>query len=132
MHRLRIVAAAAALSLLSAAPAAAASNDDVDHCQRQHTNGDIDLAIAGCTGMIRSGDWSGRNLAPIYFQRGNAYFDKAEYDKAVHDFDKALQLKPNDPAALMDRGLAKIKLGDIDGGNADLAASKAAKAAPTN
>jgi tetratricopeptide (TPR) repeat protein len=108
---------------LCATPVRAVSNDDVDACQGSKVGSGADGIVAGCTAMIRSGDWSGSNLAAVYYNRGNAYFDQGKYAEAIHDFDAAVRLRAGYQAALKNRGLAKIKMGDVAGGHADLDAA---------
>ena len=47
-----------------------------------------------------------------------------EWDSAIDDYSSALQLDPKLASSLYGRGLAKLKKGDITGGNADVAAAK--------
>ena len=42
--------------------------------------------------------------ATIYFYRGNAYYNKKEYDRAIADYNQALLLSPKDAAAFNNRG----------------------------
>ncbi len=41
----------------------------------------------------------------LYF-RGNAYFDKRQYDQAIQDYDRAIKLKPSYVNAFINRGRA--------------------------
>ena len=54
-----------------------------------------------------------------------AYFKMGEYDKAIADFDAALKRAPDLASSLYGRGLAKLKKGDLEGGNADITAGRA-------
>lgn len=45
-------------------------------------------------------------LASAYFYHGNAYAEKEDFDKAIADFDKAIELKPNDNDIYHNRALA--------------------------
>ncbi|MYF52982.1 MAG: tetratricopeptide repeat protein [Gammaproteobacteria bacterium] len=49
--------------------------------------------------------------AETYFRRGNACYNLGLYDLAIANYDKAIQLEPNDADAYMNRGLAKHNLG---------------------
>jgi tetratricopeptide (TPR) repeat protein len=53
------------------------------------------------------------------------YGETGRYDRAVEDFDAAIRLNPNYAEALNNRGIAKRKMGDLIGGNADIARAKA-------
>ena len=49
--------------------------------------------------------------AETYFLRGNTCYDFGLYDLAIANYDKAIQLEPNNAAAYNNRGLAKGYLG---------------------
>ena len=57
--------------------------------------------------------------ANAYYNRGNAYNSKGEYDRAIADYDKAIALNPDDAIAYSNRGLAHEKLGDNQKAEAD-------------
>jgi tetratricopeptide (TPR) repeat protein len=63
-----------------------------------------------------------------YGNRGVAYLGLGELDRAIADYDAALKLSPKLGYALLGRGMAKLRKGDAAGGNADIAAAKAADA----
>jgi tetratricopeptide (TPR) repeat protein len=50
----------------------------------------IDQRISGCTAVIQSGEWSGIALAMLFNLRGEAYSDKKDYDRAIADYDQAI------------------------------------------
>ncbi len=45
--------------------------------------------------MIQSGREGQKNLAIAFNNRGNAYSDKKDYDRAIADYDAAIRLDPN-------------------------------------
>ena len=49
--------------------------------------------------------------AETYFRRGYACYDLGLYDLAIVNYDKAIQLEPNDTNAYINRGIAKANLG---------------------
>ena len=60
-----------------------------------------------------------------YFKaRGDAYRGKQDYAKAVTDYSEAIKLDPTYARAIYNRGEVKLKLGDKDGGTADIAKAK--------
>lgn len=65
------------------------------------------------------------DYAYAYNNRGVIYGETGRYDRAVEDFDAAIRLNPNYAEALNNRGIAKRKMGDLIGGNADIARAKA-------
>jgi tetratricopeptide (TPR) repeat protein len=56
-----------------------------------------------------------------YNNRGVAYYNKGNYDKAIADFNQAIRLKPNFPDAFFNRGSAYGKKGDKNNAKADYA-----------
>jgi hypothetical protein len=58
-----------------AAPAGALSDQQIRWCNGED-HATPDLMIKGCTGLIRSGKFSGQDLAVAYTNRGSAYDDK--------------------------------------------------------
>jgi tetratricopeptide (TPR) repeat protein len=44
--------------------------------------------------------------AIFYYNRGNAWFDKGEYDQAIKDFDEAIEFDPTNACAYYNRGIA--------------------------
>lgn len=49
------------------------------------------------------------------YNRGNAKYDNGDYDGAIDDFTKAIEISPPFPVAYTNRGLAKEYRGDIKG-----------------
>jgi tetratricopeptide (TPR) repeat protein len=62
--------------------------------------------IAACTAVIRSGRQTPDNLARAFFNRGRAWADQAQYDRAIQDFDQAIRLDADYPDAFNSRGVA--------------------------
>ncbi len=50
----------------------------------------------------------------IYYNRGNVYYDKGEYNRAIQDFDKAIALEPNYARSYNNRGSAYAKKEDYN------------------
>ncbi len=89
-----------------AAPARAEMKED---CEQGY---DLDLQIGGCTAVIRSGQWQGKDLVWAYYNRGLAYIDLGEYRRAIEDYDEALRLDPGNASAYNNRGYAYRELGE--------------------
>jgi lipoprotein NlpI len=87
--------------------------------QQQCSAPDPDLAISGCTAMIQSGHETQQNLAVAFLNRGAAYLDKGQPDRAIQDYDQAIRLNPNYAAAFRNRGRAYSAKGDNDRAIAD-------------
>ncbi|HZR61819.1 MAG TPA: tetratricopeptide repeat protein [Xanthobacteraceae bacterium] len=103
---LYVLAAAATMlaTALPVAPAAAFSQRDTDACVNRSDSFSKDEQIKGCTEAIRSGRWSGKNLAWAYGNRCIAYKDKEQYDRAMTDCNRAIELDPRDDHAFNTRG----------------------------
>src|SRR4051794_36295188 len=48
--------------------------------------------INGCTAVVQLGSSTEKNMARAYSNRGDAYRGTGEYDHAIEDFDRAIQL----------------------------------------
>src|SRR6516225_8748714 len=76
-----------------------AAADDMQTCL--HETGGV--AIQACTAVINSGRYSGNSLATVYVDRAVREMDKEDYDKALTDFNKAIQLDSNNAEAYYSR-----------------------------
>src|ERR1700723_817978 len=65
-----------------------------------------DTQIAACTAVIKASKGQSKDLASAFGNRGSAYFAKAQYDRAIQDFDQAIKLDPNLALAFSNRGNA--------------------------
>lgn len=70
--------------------------------------------IAGCTALIKSGKYSGRNLAIVFNNRCNAHNRKGAYDLAINDCNQALKLDPNYVIAYSNRCIIYYNKNDYD------------------
>ncbi|MEE8444199.1 MAG: tetratricopeptide repeat protein [Alphaproteobacteria bacterium] len=76
--------------------------------------GKLDLAIRLYTSAIGSGELLPKNLAITYLNRGNAYYDKRLYNKAVADYTRAIKGRPEYAFAFNNRGNTYRKLRRYD------------------
>ena len=65
---------------------------------------DPDVSISGCTAIIQSGNETEQNLAEAFYNRGVAYRQKGQLDRAIEDYDQAIRLHPNYVFAYVNRG----------------------------
>src|SRR5262245_10919335 len=96
-----------------AVPAAA---DDRQDCTSKNSN----RKLEACTAVIKSGHEPKENLAAAYRNRGIANAAKKEYDQAIADFSKAIELNPKDVAAYNDRAAVYTTKGDYQHAVADV------------
>src|SRR6185437_15416602 len=80
---------------------------------------DPDLKIGGCTAIIQSGQETNENLAAAFYDRGGAYDDKDQVDRAIQDYSQAIQLRPDYAHALRNRGRDYGRTGDYGRAIAD-------------
>jgi len=82
-------------------------------------NIDVNTGLAACDRAV------GRTAraANTLDSRGLMHLRRAEYARAIADYDAALAKRPNMGWSLYGRGIAKLKVGDKPGGEADLAAA---------
>ncbi len=82
-------------------------------------NAAADLRIGGCTAVIQSGQDTPATLAVAFVNRAFAYRTKGDNNRALQDFDQAIKLVPNYPAAFNGRGIAWHALRNYDRAIAD-------------
>ena len=108
MRHIAISAAALAALLVLTAPARAGMAED---CEQEY---DQDLKIGGCTAVIRSGQWQGKDLAWAYNNRGLGYDRRGEFAQAIEEYDQALRLDPGYDFAYQNRGVTYESLGQYE------------------
>ena len=79
--------------------------------------------IAACTRQIKSGRWQGHNFAVICNNRGIAYGDKGEPDRAIEDYNRTIALDPTFVLGYNNRGNAYNDKHDYDRAIADYSAA---------
>jgi tetratricopeptide (TPR) repeat protein len=84
--------------------------DNVKKCKST----DSESIITGCTALILSGQETTKGLSVVYDIRGVAYYEKGDYDRAIHDLGEAIRLNSSNENAYYSRGLAYKKKGDYD------------------
>ncbi len=67
---------------------------------------------------------------PVWTRLGNLLFDADQFMDAIEAYTKALEIQPDDPDVLTDRGIMYRKIGDFQSALADF--RKAAQIAPTH
>src|SRR5260370_22252704 len=64
----------------------------------------LELVIDACTAIIQAGQETPKQLAFALANRGYAYRNKYEYDRAIQDLDQAIKLDPDNALAFVNRG----------------------------
>ena len=102
-----LILSLAATLLLAAAPAAA---DDYDVCIGSSAG-----APDACTRVINSPKSSRDRIGNAYISRGQHYYEKSDYDRAIADFNRAMPYKPSYiQLAYGNRGNAYAMKGETD------------------
>ncbi len=73
------------------------------------------LSLFGCaTQQPVQSDIQTQEAAETYFNRGVTYSQKGEFDRAISNYNKAIELNPKFVVAYLDRGFTYSKLGEND------------------
>src|SRR5580692_10135027 len=109
-----ILAGAAAIltTAVAISPASAQLQAQVAWCGNMAHKFSLAMQIGGCTTLIESGKMADKPLAWSHTNRGMAYLFKGDLDRALTDFNKAVELDPTYAMALVDRGTAYDNKGD--------------------
>ena len=67
-------------------------------------NASLDLVIDACTAIIQANQETPKRLAFALANRGYAYRNKHDYDRAIQDLDQAIKLDPDNALAFVNRG----------------------------
>lgn len=67
-----------------------------------------DQVIISCTAVISRGLVDRKDLATAYKNRANALDDKGQYEQALEDYDRAVEINPQDAEAFNGRGTTFI------------------------
>jgi len=111
LHPLGAVLLAAILTGTSPGRAAA---ETVARLWAQCQSDDDDRLIRGCSAVIRLDRDTPERLALAFANRGRAWSEKGEYDRAIRDLDNAVRLAPNFAEAFNYRGVANVSQGQYE------------------
>ena len=82
-------------------------------CYDQFRSGDMKAAVTLCTRAIMSGELTGDELIGAYINRGVAFRNLGEYQRAVSDYTAVLKYAPNDAMIYANRANARRELGEL-------------------
>lgn len=97
------------LALALAAVGGCGSDDPVADCSQRD---DPDRRIRGCSQLIERDDATPIFKAGAYEARGIAYHKKRDFDRAIADFDKAIELNPDEVGYHISKGVSYIEKRD--------------------
>lgn len=80
----------------------------------------LNYTITSFTKVINSGRFKNEDLAQLYWERGVQYGQLGYFDKAIIDYSQALQLRPAQTTAWLNRAVAYARLEKYDEAYADL------------
>src|SRR4029450_4316494 len=98
---------------LFGAPALAQTAQDRSWCDGENA-ATPDQRISGCAAGIRGGRDKGDKLAEGFHNRGMAYRSKDDIDRAIQDYNRAIQINPKFASAFNNRGVAYDYKGDYE------------------
>ncbi len=104
-------------------------------CYAYYKAGKYDEAIALYNNIIENKTYiklKGGNVSVAYSGRGNIYLAKKEYNKALSDYNTAIEMKPEETMYYVNRGNCKLLLNDKDGALKDFATAKDPSAMKAN
>jgi tetratricopeptide (TPR) repeat protein len=91
----------------------------LEWCESGGWNYSYDLAIRGCSEVIRVNKEAPKTLAFAFTSRGDGYAFKQDYGRAIADYTEAIRLDPNFAAAYNGRAGVYSDQGDVDRAVAD-------------
>src|SRR5258706_3801384 len=110
---LRRLSAGVLLTACLALPVGAQASTEWGRCAGKDT-GNIDQMIDGCSMVIQSGTEPAERLALAFVARASAYMTRGDYDRAIHDYDRAVALDSTNSLAFSNRGFAYAGKGSVD------------------
>ena len=105
------------LALFSPLSAERLRAEDLTYCEQglgaQYV-GNYNLAIVLYTRCLTEGDLTPGNQAMLFYDRGTAYGEGGDYDRAIRDLDQAILLEPDFADAFNNRGVVYRNKGYYD------------------
>jgi tetratricopeptide (TPR) repeat protein len=108
-----LAAGIAGLVVAFAATANAQTSQEIDACNGK-INAAPDLQVSGCTAMLKSGKYTGKNLAIVYNNRCSGNNRKGAQDAAIADCNQAIKLDPGYATPYYNLGIIYYNKNDYD------------------
>jgi tetratricopeptide (TPR) repeat protein len=108
-----------AIATVPQAQAQGLTEQQTQWCENKGNQYSADLMVGGCTAVIQSGRWTGRDLAWAFYNRGNANAQANNHERAIADYNEAIRLKPDHAHAHANRALTYEKQGNREQAIAD-------------
>ena len=107
----RLVWAAVAGAMLASGAVQAQLSPDWTRCINQDGRSAPDIVVCRLQQRDLLGAADAKNLAIAHGKRGNAHHDKGEYDRAIADYTRAIEINPTDAVIYNNRGIALSRQG---------------------
>lgn len=111
---LTAIGLAAAAVVAASAPAKAEQYGDSSSCDSGYKVSDPHQKIDFYSRCLRSAPLDGESASTIFINRGVAYLQIREMDKALQDFTSAIKFDPEQPVAYINRALIELSRGQDD------------------
>jgi tetratricopeptide (TPR) repeat protein len=98
------IAAVTIVASFGPLPAGAQTPQQLNSCYGKD-GATLDLRIAGCTAVIQSGRFAGKELAIVFVNRGTAHRIKEDKERAIADYTEAIRLDPKNIDAFFFRAV---------------------------
>ena len=113
MRRFGLVALVMSAMVPAIGHAASAGIEASNNCYDQFRSGNMNAAINYCTAAIESGDLDSDELVGALINRGVAFRNIREFQRAVVDYTAALKLAPNDAMIYANRANARREMSEL-------------------
>ena len=108
----RIAVIAAMAAVMGSSGASAQTEQQRKWCY--DVNATDPQTIEGCSALVQSGQFRGRDLAIVLYNRGLSYENTQQYNLAMADLSQAVGLDSHYAEAFDERGNVYVKIGDND------------------
>ena len=108
-----VVALLLAAAHFSSSPVVAEITPDQRLCENENSKV-AKAKIDACTRMIKSGRYKGRGLSSLYQNRAEGHRATQQFDVAITDYDRAIEIDPKNAIAYLNRAETYRTIGDMN------------------